>query len=268
MRASVLLLAAAFGLIVSSGAAVAQPTPGEAFAPVLRQLAWSSYHTTIDFVVQRHGKSPLTKGIEVTVRDLPGGQQLLMQFVHPANMKGTAFLALTDRKAGDDEYHLYMRTLRRVKRVPTCTENFMLRDFLSLYFLKPRPELWRFEPAKADPSTGLGAGAAAGEAGFLVFDGLPVSPHTIELTGYHRLRHVVDPATSRIVRTEFYDGDGALVRQQRVLEWREQGGVAWPWRFETDDRREGVKATVETRTLDTAPTLSDDTFTVRYLKRL
>ncbi len=244
-------------------ALLAIATPDDALAPVLRQLSWTSYRTTIDFVVQRDGKSPLTKGIEVTVRDAPEGQQLLMQFVHPANMKGTAFLALTDRKGADDEYHLYMRTLRRVKRVPTCTENFMLRDFLSLYFLKPRPELWRFARLEA-----AAAGLPKGEEALVVLEGTPATPRTVELTGYGRLRHVIDPATGRIARTEFFDAAGALVRQQRVLEWREQGGAAWPWRFKTEDRREGVKATVETRSLEVAPTLSDDTFTVRYLKRL
>jgi len=255
------LLVLVAGLLPAPSAAHAEPAaPPDIMAGVLQKLAWTSYRTTIDFVVQREGKSPLGKGIEVVVADGPAGQKLLMQFVHPANMKGTAFLALTDRAKGDDEYHLYMRTLRRVKRVPTCTENFMLRDFLSLYFLKPRPELWRFEPVKA--------GAAPDEAGFVTVEGTPLTPHTVELTGYGKLRHVIDPAAGRIVRTEFFDAGGALVRRQRVLEWRDQGGFGWPWRFETEDLREGVKATVETRTLEVAPTLSDDTFTVRYLKRL
>ncbi len=242
--------------------------PGNALQAVLQRLAWTRYRVGIDFVVQRAGKSPLAKGIEVVVQDEPAGQKLLMQFTHPANMRGTAFLALTDRAKGDDEYHLYMRTLRRVKRVPNCTENFMLRDFLSLYFLKPRPELWRFQAVEAAPSAGLGTGLAPDEAGFTVVEGTPVSPHTVELTGYGKLRHVIDPARGVIVRTEFFDADGALVRRQRVLEWREQDGAPWPWKFETDDLREGVKATVLTRELEVSPSLSDDTFTVRYLKRL
>jgi hypothetical protein len=261
LRSFPLPLLALAWLLTWAPPAAAEVTPtGDALQAVLQRLAWTRYRVGVEFVVQRAGKSPLAKGIEVIVQDEPSGQKLLMQFTHPANMRGTAFLALTDRAKGDDEYHLYLRTLRRVKRVPNCTENFMLRDFLSLYFLKPRPELWRFQA--------IGAGSEPGEAGFTVVEGTPVSPHTIELTGYGKLRHVVDPAQGLIVRTEFFDAGGALVRRQRVLEWREQDGAPWPWKFETDDLREGVKATVLTRELEVSPTLSDDTFTVRYLKRL
>jgi len=238
----------------------AQPAPEASgdLAPVIAQLAWHRLDVSFDFTVQRGERSPLRKAMRVLAQDAPEGQRLLATFTYPANMQGTSFLALTDREAADDEYFLYVRTLRRVKRVPSSAENFMLRDFLSLYFLKPRPELWRFERAPGGPAAD----------GSVVVVATPAHARTEELTGYARLEHVVDPARRVVTATRFYDDRGSLVRRQEVLEHRQIEGVWLPWRFLTDDLREGVKATVEVRSLDLAPDLADDTFTVRHLKRL
>jgi outer membrane lipoprotein-sorting protein len=244
----------------------AKAQPADALDPVIQHLSWTHYSVDVDFTVQRDGRSALKKMMRVIARDEPGGQRILATFLYPQNMKGTSFLAITDRATVEDEYYMYVRTLRRVKRVPNSTENFMLRDFLSLYFMKPRPELWDFR--QLDVATLTPTDAAALEKGAVVIEGTPAMARTRILTGYERIRHIVDPARKVILRTEFYDAEGALIRKQKVMEFKTVEGQDVPWRFETHDLREGVRATVEVRKIDFAPELSKDTFSLRYLKRL
>ena len=246
-------------------------TPGTARAAdaldaVIKKLSWTRYAVEYDFIVQREQASPLKKAMRVIASDDAAGQRILATFTYPQNMKGTSFLAITDRAAANDEYYMFVRTLRRVKRVPNSTENFMLRDFLSLYFLKPRAELWDF--TLVDTSTLKGTARDDIKAGELVIDGTPAMERTAVLTGYGRIRHVVDAARQRILRTDFFDEGGRLVRQQKVLEYKRIDDHDVPWRFETHDLLEGVRATIEMRSIDFSPELSKDSFSLRYLKRL
>lgn len=246
--------------------------PGEtaraagALDAVIQKLSWKRYSVDYDFTVQRDGGRPLKKAMRVIASDEAAGQRILATFTYPQNMKGTSFLAITDRSAGDDEYYMFVRTLRRVKRVPNSTENFMLRDFLSLYFLKPRAELWDFRLVDKATLTAPELDGLRPEQ--LVIDGTPATERTTVLTGYGRLRHLVDPERQVILRTDFYDEEGALVRRQRVMEYKRVGEQDFPWRFDTHDLREGVRATIEVRSIDFSPTLSEDSFSIRYLKRL
>jgi uncharacterized protein len=259
---SKLLIALALPLLMTAPSAKA----AGALDGAIKQLTWKRYSVDYDFTVQREGKSPLKKAMRVIASDAPEGQRILATFLFPQNMKGTSFLAIMDRKQGDDEYFMFVRTLRRVKRVPNSTENFMLRDFLSLYFLKPRAELWNFEAM--DPSTLDEKTLAELPPGSVVIQGTPAKEQTRVLTGYGSIRHVLDPKRQVILRTDFFDTDGTHIRRQTVMEFKRVGEQEFPWRFETNDLAEGVRATIEIRNIDFAPTISEDTFTVRYLKRL
>ncbi len=247
-RVSLLLLA-----ILAAGPALAQTTMKD----VIGQLSWKNAVVSLDFYVRRGDGPELHKKMKVYVADSAAGQDLHAVFTWPANMKGTAFLALT-RDDRSDEYYLYLRTLRRVKRVPNSTENFMLRDFLSLYFLKPRPELWSF--SAATPVTLDGQS-------LLKFESTARDSKTTSLSGYTRLIHYVDPEKKAIVKTEFYDGD-KLIRLQKVDEFLKIKGTWFPTVFSTEDRSEGVSARIEAGQVDLDATVPDDIFTVRHLKQL
>jgi len=223
---------------------------------VISQLSFKGIDAKINFVVQREGNSPLTKRMDVQVLDRSGNQSLLGVFTFPSNMKGTSFLAVTNSER-DDEYHLYLRTLRRVKRVPNSSENFMLRDFLSLYFMKPRPEMWSFKE---------GESSREGAQDVVKVEGLPVDGRTTQMTGYSRVVHWVELRRKVILRSEFYGSDGALSRTQKVTEFTRVGGVWFPSVFETDDLTEGAKARVELLEITLKDSFPDDWFTVRHLK--
>ncbi len=224
---------------------------------VVAQLSHRSMDARVTLVVQRNGSEPLYKKISVQVRDSADGQELLMVFQEPSNMKGTGFLALV-KQSLEDEYYMYLRTLRRVKRVPNLSENFMLRDFLSLYFLKPRTEIWSFRELGSEEVAGLGA--------MKKVEGVAKGSRHEDLGGYARLTHWVDPAKKLIMRTEFFDKAGKLVRKQRVTETLKVGKVWVASVFETEDLTEGVSARLEMDEVSLNVTFPEDWFTVRHLK--
>jgi len=225
---------------------------------VRQQLAWKTFETDISFTVQRKGGSPMAKEMTVALRQDGENQKMFATFTSPANMQGTSFLALTTPER-DDEYYLYLRTLRRVKRVPKSTENFMLRDFLSLYFMKPRPEFWKFSVMST---------IFDGTKQVVKLEGKAVDSKTESLTGYHRIVHFVDPARKVIERTEFFDGKGKLVRVQNVEEFVKVKDIYVASKFKTEDYVEGVSAVIEILELRIDEDVPEDIFTVRHLKNL
>ena len=220
------------------------------------QLSYKTLDAKVTLTVQRKGEEALYKKISVQVQVGSDTQDLLMVFQAPSNMKGTGFLALTKADL-DDEYYMYVRTLRRVKRVPNLSENFMLRDFLSLYFLKPRPELWRFQELGSENLDGMAMAKV---------EGTPRSGRAGEMAGYARVLHWVNPKTHLIMKTEFFGSDGKVVRKQRVKESIKVGKVYFPTVFETEDLVEGVSARLEVDEISLDVAFPDDWFTVRHLK--
>ena len=239
-----------------------QPGPAVAtpFETIVRQLSWKTLHTNLYLDVARKGKSPSRKMMEVYLRQTDTGQDMFMTFKKPSNMKGMTFLAHNNLDKSDDWY-IYVRTLRRVKRVPSAAENFMLRDFLSLYLLKPRTELWNYQASDA-------VAAPGGKRQWYRYVGMPRSDETVSLTGYGKLVQYVDPKTNLIMKTEFYDKDLKLIRTQTV-EKVERINDAWlPVQFFTDDLEEGVTATATLFDLETNIEVSPAIFTVRYIKNM
>ncbi len=279
MKPRQLLHLVALGLAVAPGALGAQevasapppapvasvPTPPPvpaasvpAFSAVLAAQAWTQLAAQVDLRVQR-GKGPeLPKEMRVFVRSSPKGQGLYAEFTSPANMRGTAFLALTSADLAD-EYFMYVRTLRRVKRVASYTENFMLRDFLSLYLLKPRAELWQFGPGQCVQLEGQTLWR---------FEATPAAPDTQKRTGYARLVHFVDPADLVIRRTEFLDEEGSVMRRQWVTAVERVGDQVLPVEFQTQDLAEGVGAKIRLHDLRVNEAPPEDVFSVRRLKGL
>ena len=245
-------------LAIACSLVAAAPADGDGdgdhwIAQVAEQLRWKTLELELDFEVQRESKAPFHTQTRVSALDAADGQQILMAFEQPSHLKGTAFLARTRRDL-DDQYFMYLRALRRVKRIPRCADNYRLRDFMSLYLLKPRTELWRF--------------SVVGEPGAeVVLEGRPRSEKTAEMTGYARVVHTVDPERRVIVRSEFYDEKGTRIREQKVTEFSQEGGFWWPAAFETVDETEGVSARVKVRRVRIDPEIPDDVFSVRGLKR-
>ena len=235
-----------------------QAQPQTTIDMVRGQLAWKTFEADMSMGVGRFGGSLLQKQIHVVLRETPHGQDLLMKFVAPANMRGTAFLALT-RNDLRDRWYIYLRSLRRVKRLPPSPKNFMLRDFLSLYLLKPRPQLWKEQSHEE---------VTIKNKKYIKAIWVAASPKTRELTGYVKLEQLIDPANRTIVKTRFYGPGGRLLREQHASAFKQIKGIWIPTEFTTKDYEEKAIAKVKLSHIKLNEEVDPGVFTVRYLKSL
>jgi hypothetical protein len=222
---------------------------------VVQQLAWKDMQISLEMRLERPGESALIKEIDVYLRDRADGQDLMNVFTAPSNMKGTAFLANCNQDLSD-KWYIYLRTIRRVKRMPPSPENFMLRDFLSLYLLKPRLELWDF--------TENGEVQVEGQK-WLKVTATAKTKTSTNLTGYDQLIYFIDPQNKIIMKTEFYHG-GKLVRKQQTLKVDKINGAFFPFESVTDDLSEKVSARIIWKKVSMNAGIEESIFTPRNLK--
>jgi len=222
------------------------------------QMPWKTFQSDMNMEVKRFNGTPLGKKVHLAMRQTTDGQDLLMSFTAPSNMRGTSFLAF-NRKDRHDRWFMYIRSLRRVKRVPPSAENFMLRDFLSLYLLKPRPELWNESSAESIEKNGK-------KLIKLVWDARDKT--TVNLTGYTKLIQYVDPSMKVIVNTDFFGPDKKLIRKQVTYKIKNIKGQNIPVEFKTTDYSEKVTAEIKLYNLKINEPIEEKTFSVRYLKSL
>jgi hypothetical protein len=217
---------------------------------VIEQLSWRDFKADLELAIQRDGKEPLIKTMSIWLKEDLKGQKMLAVFTSPSNMKGMAFL--TDCKKNlKDEWFTYVRTIRRVKKIPLESKNFMLRDFLSLYILKPRIEQWSFKNA---------------ENSILIAEAK--NSEVISTTGYKTIKHTIDLEKNSIKSSEFFDEDGKLVRTQEVLEFKNIDNMWIPVKFKTYDKEEGVTAFITLDNVVLNSDISDRIFTSSHLKTL
>ena len=220
---------------------------------VLGNMKWKGFKANMRLDLKREGKESIIKKMKIKALAEKEGQKILAVFTFPSNMKGMAFLAYCDKKAKDKRY-IYLRALRRVKKVPANGENFMLRDFLSLYLLKPRTELWNYKRLKEDEEE-------------IVLEAKAKNEEIINLTGYSKMKLYIDKKDYHIKKTLFYSVGGKLIRIQKVISTKKIKGNIFVEKMETDDLQEGVKAEITLSDIKVEKP-SKKFFTVRYLKTL
>lgn len=84
--------------------------------------------TMVMKLISKQGKV-LTREVQVWSKKTEGEEKMLIKFVAPADVKGTAFLTI--RKGGKEEMKLYLPALKRVRRIAGSQKqgSFMGSDF-------------------------------------------------------------------------------------------------------------------------------------------
>ncbi len=217
------------------------------------KLNFKTYSSTLTMKMKKKGSSLSAKKILIKLKEKNSNQDILALFTEPSNMKGMAFLAKCNKDMNDKRF-VYVRALRRVKKVPANADNYMLRDFLSLYLLKPRKELWNFKQIKESDK-------------FFVIEAKAKNSSVVNLTGYSKLIHYINKKGNYIQKTEFYT-DSKLVRTQEVVETKTINGINFVHRLKTHDKSENLDAEMIFDDITIDKDISDFIFTGRYLRSL
>lgn len=184
------------------------------------------------------------------------GDKSLMEFLTPADVKGTKFLNYEHLDRDDDQW-LYLPALKRVKRIASKNKSgaFMGSEFSYEDLSAFNVEKYTYE----------------GDAETVELDGRSLYK-TIRFpkeknSGYTEQVSWTDPGTFVIVRVDYYDRKNALLKTAVFDDYRNEGGV---WRIGkiTMTNHQNDKKTIlvwERETIDTG--LSDKDFHKRVLKR-
>ena len=135
----------------------------------------------------------------------------LMEFLTPADVRGTKFLSYEHVDKDDDQW-LYLPALKRVKRIASKNKSgsFMGSEFsyedLSAFNVKK----YLYEDAQVKEINGL-----------YVTTSKPVSKYS----GYTKLISYVDPKTFLIQKVEFYDRKKELLKVETFANYKKLQGV-------------------------------------------
>ncbi len=165
---------------ITASRAIASPTAREIMEKVDARDDGDRSVAELEMVlIDRKGKERLRR-IKSFSRDVAEDTQRIMFFLHPADVKGTAFLNYDyDDATRDDDQWLYLPALKKTKRIASADKDgsFMGSDFNYSDMTRRDLEDYDYDLLKEIELAGNK---------LWVIEATPRHKHTIEETGYER----------------------------------------------------------------------------------
>jgi outer membrane lipoprotein-sorting protein len=160
-----------------------------------------------------------TRDREMKMQVLEGkeGDKSLMEFLSPADVKGTKFLNYQHVNKDDDQW-LYLPALKRVKRIASKNKSgaFMGSEFSYEDLSAFNVDKYTYPEGEAKVSELDGKKVYLGES-------IPISKYS----GYTRLLSWIDAQTYLIQKIEYYDRKKELLKRAIFSDYKQIDGV---WR--------------------------------------
>lgn len=185
--------------------------------------------------------------------------KMLIRFLEPADVRGTAFL-IHSHKDREDDMWFYLPALRRVQRIAASGKAgaFMGSDFSNYDIGGGEYEDWTYTLLREDTLDGDPC---------WVIEARAKSPEVERKSGYSRMIRWVRKDNYLVLRTDHYDRSGELFKRTRILEARAFDGVWFETKMEAQDLDSGHRSIMEFSDITVNQGLPDDLFTKRSLKR-
>lgn len=187
----------------------------------LRSLA-KDERAVIDIRVEEDGRFDKQRQLVRSVLRQEGSQKTLIRFVSPPTIRGLALLTLENDKAVDEQWG-YNPDLRKIKRVPPSQQSetfagtgFAYEDFRAEDLVSHEYKSLRLETVQDRPA--------------VVIEARPKAGARRALQGYAWRHLAIDLERAVILRIEFFDASGKLLKIQENTRWAIVGGVYRPYR--------------------------------------
>lgn len=180
----------------------------------------------------RHGEES-TRQMRLRTLEMPNdGDRSLVVFDHPGDVAGTALLTFAHRTGPDDQW-LYLPALRRVKRIASDNKAgpFMGSEFAYEDVAAQEVEKYSYRLLGTETQDGMPA--------FKV-ERIPVDPSS----GYKRQVAWYDRAEYRLLKVDYYDRRGALLKTLTVHDWARYARFWRPGRMEMVNHQTGKSTTL------------------------
>jgi len=209
----VLLLA----LLVPLGVIGSEPA-GIALAKLYKEqdIGWGSSVANMKIIIRDQQGGERTRHMRTFYYELADdGDKSIVVIDSPSDVKGTAFLNYSHINTADDQW-LFLPEVKRVKRVSSHNKSgsfmgseFSYEDFGSF-------ELGKYSFVRQADETIEGVDC-------YVLDSVPL----YEYSGYTKIRQWIDKLHVRLVKTEYYDRKGALLKTLHSRNFKRYKGKYW-----------------------------------------
>lgn len=222
-------------------------------------------------LVDAAGRSVTRSFVRMGLEQLEAGDKILTRFTAPNDIRGVAALTFENSGASDDNW-LYLPATKRARRISGAnnTSSFQGTEFTYEDLTSLDPDEYEFDFVREET---------------ISVDGAELATHTIEGvptyndTGYSRLLIHLDPKTWTLVRIDYFDLAGTLLKTRTSTQWKAFHDRFWrAQRIEMVNHQTGKRTTLEigahyldlslykdSRTGDPRKSLTEAQFTTRAL---
>lgn len=174
-----------------------------------RDLGWQDSKTSMKMILRNRQGETSERQIRSRTLEVQGdGDKSLTIFDHPADIKNTAFLSYTHAIKPDDQW-LYLPALKRVKRIASANKSgpFMGSEFAYEDISSQEVKKYSYQWLQDETLDGQDA---------FVVERIPQYKHS----GYTKQHAWIDKDHYRVLKVNFYDRKGALLKTLTASEYR------------------------------------------------
>ena len=211
-------------------------------------------------LVSKGGALKERKIVRYTLNGRDDLDKILVRFLAPRDVEGTALLTW-EAKDGNDDQWLYLPATRKPKRIAASGKKnrFMGTDF-TYEDLRP-------ENLAVNRYTLTGRETVDGQECFVV-DAMPATDKHAADSAYSKRRIWVRTDNHAVSKREYYDRHGRLEKVETFGKLVQVKGTAWrPDEFEMHDVQQGTKTIVVVQSRAVERGLKEDFFTEAELTR-
>jgi len=247
--------------LVAAGTSPAQKLTGrQIMEKALSKTTWKDMQGDVELILTNaKGQQRIRKIKMFSRKRTENENDMLMRFIEPADVKGTAFLVIEHEK-GEDERYLYLPALRRIKRIASSGKggNFMSSDFTYYDIGRPKLNDWIYKRLDDDVVDGYEC---------YQIECLPASKQIAKDTGYGKIIRWIRKDILVTVRSLYYDRALRKWKLLTVPKIQKIGGV---W-FQTDmimkDLQTGHQSEMRFLNIKVNQGIPASFFSKRYLQR-
>lgn len=187
-----------------------------AIAADQRDSGWSDWTAQARMILRNRQGQTSTRELRLQAleREADGDKRLIV-FNEPHDVKGTAFLVFTKKQGNDDQW-LYLPALKRVKRIASKNQSgpFVGSEFAYEDLSSQEVEKYTYKYLREENLDGQSC---------YVIERYPVD----EDSGYTRQVVWLDQQEYRVLKTEYYDRKGELLKTLVAEGYRAYGDNYW-----------------------------------------
>ncbi|MBI2381222.1 MAG: outer membrane lipoprotein-sorting protein [Gammaproteobacteria bacterium] len=250
-------------LSLSASAVASAETDADAIMRAVRDRDdGRSFLSQVSLILHDKNGNARTREFLYLQKDYPEGDKFTMFFSAPADVRDVAFHIENPKEAQgrEDSQWMYLPVSRQTRRISTSDKRgaFMGSEYSYADLDKVRVGDYRQK---------LVGDEVLLERPCHVIEREPASPETLTKTGYNKLKVWVDKENHLVMRQDFFDVKGVLVKQMRTLSVATIDGIDSIMLSETEHFIDGTRSEMRFNQLKYNIELDDKLFTQAAIRR-